>query len=58
MPQLSATISDDLNERFRSEVSKRFGAYRRGSIRKAIIEALEKWVSSEETNSPEGENLR
>ena len=44
MPQISTLISDDLNKRLRDEVSRRFGAYKRGSLQKAIIEALEMWI--------------
>ncbi len=58
MPQLSTSISDELNERFRSEVSRRFGAYKRGSIQKAIIEALENWIVYETSNTLDGEKNR
>lgn len=47
MPQISTLISEDLNKRLRDEVSRRFGAYKRGSLQKAIIEALEMWIATD-----------
>ncbi|MEM0134330.1 MAG: hypothetical protein QXU18_03770 [Thermoplasmatales archaeon] len=58
MPQISTIVSDDLNLRFRNEVSRRFGAYKRGSIQKAIIEALETWIVMGRDQTESGEKLK
>ena len=58
MPQISTIISDDLNRRFRDEVSRRFGAYKRGSIQKAIIESLETWIVRGSTEMEPGEKSK
>lgn len=54
MPQISAMVSEDLNRRFRDKVSKEYGAYKRGSIQKAVIAALESWISGETSTSKRG----
>jgi hypothetical protein len=41
---VSFSISDDLNERFRKKVAEKFG-YRKGNIKKAVEEAIEKWIN-------------
>jgi hypothetical protein len=58
MPQISTVISDELNQRFRDEVSRRFGAYKRGSIQRAIIEALENWIDIRINETETGEKSK
>ncbi len=58
MPQISTVISDDLNQRFRDEVSRRFGAYKRGSIQRAIIEAIESWIVTDTIKAELGEKSK
>ena len=58
MPQISTLISDDLNKRLRDEVSRRYGAYKKGSLQKAIIEALEMWISSEDIKTVSNEKSK
>lgn len=43
MPRLNIEITDDLDDRFRKEVGKKFGA-KRGSLQQAVAEALELWI--------------
>ena len=46
MGKMSVVIPDKLEERFRQEVGKRFGA-KRGTITKAFIEAIELWIGKD-----------
>jgi hypothetical protein len=50
MGRIVITISNDLEKRFRDVVYKRYGL-RRGSLKKAIEEALELWISFNEGKS-------
>jgi hypothetical protein len=43
MRRLNTQVTEDLDDRFRKEVGKRFGA-KKGSLRKAVTEALELWI--------------
>lgn len=43
MRRLNIVITDDLDDRFRKEVGKTFGA-KRGSLQQAVAEALELWI--------------
>lgn len=43
MRRLNIQITDDLDDRFRKEVGKTFGA-KRGSLQEAVTEALELWI--------------
>jgi hypothetical protein len=43
MGRVFVTLPDDLDEKFRKEVGKRYGA-KRGSLEKAFIEAVELWM--------------
>ena len=43
MRRLNVSLPDDLDDRFRKEIGKRLGA-RKGSIQKAVIEAIELWI--------------
>lgn len=42
---LSVSIPDELDEEFREIITRKFGGYRKGIIRKGVIEALEDWIS-------------
>jgi hypothetical protein len=48
MGRLPIKIPDDLEEKFRKEVGRRFGA-KKGSLKKAIMEAIELWVKESKT---------
>lgn len=43
MGRLNVILPDDLEEKFRKEVGKRFGA-KRGSLSEAFREAVELWI--------------
>jgi len=43
MGKLNVDLPDDLDEAFRQEIMKRFG-YRKGALRKAVIEAIKLWI--------------
>lgn len=58
MPQIAAMISEDLNKRFRDEVSERYGAYKRGSIQKALISAIETWLRIDQITMDEEKKLK
>ena len=40
---MNVILPDELEEKFRQEVGKRFGA-KKGTITKAFIEAIELWI--------------
>ena len=42
---MNIVISDELEEKFRIEVSKIYGL-RKGNISKAIIDAIEQWIKN------------
>ena len=46
MGKMTAILPDELEERFRQEVGKRFGA-KKGTITKAFIEAVELWIGKD-----------
>lgn len=46
MGRLNIYLPDDLEERFRKEAGRRFGA-KKGSLGKAIVEAVESWIKAE-----------
>lgn len=48
MGRLPIKIPDDLEEKFRKEAGKRFGA-KKGSLKKAIMEAIELWMKENRT---------
>jgi len=43
MGRLNVYLPDELEERFRKEVGRRFGA-KRGNLKKALVEAVELWI--------------
>ena len=45
MGRLYVIVSDELEDRFRKEAGRRFGA-KKGSVKKALREALELWVKT------------
>ena len=46
MGRINVEISDELDDRFRREVGRRLGM-KRGNLGKAVIEAIELWLSKE-----------
>ena len=51
MGRLPIDVPDDLEDKFRREVGRRFGA-KKGSLRKAIIEAIELWMKESRAQVP------
>lgn len=49
MGKVVLTVSDELEARFREKAMKRFG-YKRGAMKKAVEEALAKWLK--DNNGP------
>lgn len=47
MGRLDLILDDKLEQRLRLAVVKRYGG-RRGDLKKALVEALEKWLREEE----------
>ncbi len=47
MPALNTNIPDDLDRRFREQVGKKYGVFK-GSVQKAVIEALDDWTKKQE----------
>ena len=45
MTRIVADIDDELNERFRIAIIKRFGS-RKGALQRAVEEAVEVWLES------------
>ena len=45
MGRLVLTIPEELEQRFREAVYKRFGM-KKGNITKAVVEALESWIAT------------
>jgi len=45
MGRINLVISDDIENKFRKEVAKRFGV-RKGNIQKAIEEAIDIWIKN------------
>ncbi len=43
MGQLNVNIPDELEEKLRMMAAKKFG-FKKGSLKKAIVEALEEWI--------------
>ena len=54
MGQLNVRIPDELEEKLRFIAAKKFG-FKKGSIKRAVIEALEEWVKNNSHMLPEGE---
>ena len=50
MSRLNIDLPDDLEERFRNEVVRRFGA-KRGNLKQAFIEAIELWMKTSKHKS-------
>ncbi len=48
MARIDAVLPQDLDDRFRLEVAKRFGA-KKGNMLRAITEALEMWTATDES---------
>jgi len=48
MGRIDAVLPDKLEQRFRMEVAKRYGV-KKGNMLKAISEAIEAWVSTDES---------
>ncbi|HTS33914.1 MAG TPA: hypothetical protein VMI55_08300 [Thermoplasmata archaeon] len=48
MGRIDAVLPDKLEQRFRMEVAKRYGV-KKGNMLKAISEAIESWVSTDES---------
>lgn len=48
MGRIDAVLPDKLEERFRMEVARRYGI-RKGNLLKAISEAVEMWISTDES---------
>jgi hypothetical protein len=48
MGRIDAVLPDKLEDRFRMEVAKRYGI-RKGNLLKAISEAIEAWISTDES---------
>jgi hypothetical protein len=46
--KLTVLLSDDLDDKFRKAVFKAYG-FHKGSITKAVAEALENWINGEAT---------
>lgn len=44
MRRIDVYLPDELDDRFRKEIGRRFGA-KKGVIKKALIEAIELWIS-------------
>lgn len=44
--RINITLSKDLDKRFRDEIVKRHG-FKRGSLQKAIEEAVKDWIKKE-----------
>lgn len=42
--RINVTMTKELDKKFRDEIVKRYG-FRRGSLQKAIEEAIEDWIS-------------
>jgi hypothetical protein len=49
MAKINLVLSDKLEKEFREEVFKRYGM-KKGNIRKAVEEALKKWIQESWTN--------
>lgn len=43
MGQINVILPDELEEKLRIIAAKKFG-FKRGALKKAVIEAIEKWV--------------
>jgi len=52
--QLNVKIPDELEEKLRSIAAKKFG-FKKGSMKQAVIEALEEWVRNNSHMLLEGE---
>lgn len=50
MGRLNVDLPDDLEERFRNEVGRRFGA-KKGNLKKAFKEAVELWMKTSKDKS-------
>lgn len=48
MARIDAVLPDDLDDRFRLEVAKRFGN-KKGNMLRAISEAIDKWTATDES---------
>jgi hypothetical protein len=48
MGRIDAVLEDKLEDRFRMEVAKRYGV-RKGNMVRAISEAIERWITSDES---------
>ena len=51
MGRIIFTLPDDLEKEFRAEVARRFGA-RKGSISKALKEAVKLWIEMNRRSEP------
>lgn len=49
MARLVLTISDELEQKFREEVYRRYGM-KKGNLKKAIEEAIEDWINRRQSN--------
>ena len=45
MARINVVLPDDVDNKFRKEIAKRFGV-RKGNIEKAMIEAIEIWIKN------------
>ena len=57
MRRINVYLPDELDEKFRKEVGRRFGA-KKGVIRKALIEAIELWITKGKTKKLEQTHKR
>jgi hypothetical protein len=47
MSCLHVTIADDLDIKFRSAISNKFGGMHRGDLQRATTEAIELWIKDQ-----------